>query len=95
MMHGLFIIMGGDHLFECISKKTGSSNGRILQEDDKPLHLLQKSKLQSSDEYKSFVMPTEVEIKDREKSDWLTNSLVLLQTLWFVIEITRGQASEI
>ena len=29
MMHGLFIIMGGDHLFECISKKTCSSNGRI------------------------------------------------------------------
>ena len=69
MMHGLFIIMGGDHLFECISKKTGSSNGRILQEDDKPLHLLQKSKLQSSDEYKSFVMPTEVDHKGSSQWD--------------------------
>ena len=36
-------------------------------------------------------MPTEAEIKDKGKSDWLAKSLVLLQTSWFVIQcIARG-----
>ena len=33
-----------------------------------------------------FAMPTKVKIKDREKSDWLTKSLVLLQILWFMMQ---------
>ncbi|KAG8755021.1 hypothetical protein FRC14_004438 [Serendipita sp. 396] len=31
-------------------------------------------------------LPLEVEINDRSKSDWIAKSLVLLQTLWFVIQ---------
>jgi len=31
-------------------------------------------------------MPTEVEIKDEGKSDWLAKSLVLVQTSWFVMQ---------
>ena len=34
----------------------------------------------------SFMMLTEAEIKDKGKSDWLAKSLVLLQTLWFIIQ---------
>ena len=31
-------------------------------------------------------MPTEVEIKDKGKSDWFAKSLVLVQTSWFVMQ---------
>ncbi|KAG8851097.1 hypothetical protein FRB91_008458 [Serendipita sp. 411] len=31
-------------------------------------------------------LPLEVEIDDRSKSDWIAKSLVLLQTLWFVVQ---------
>ncbi|KAG9051934.1 hypothetical protein FS842_010807 [Serendipita sp. 407] len=31
-------------------------------------------------------LPPEVEIDDKSKSDWITKSLVLLQTLWFVVQ---------
>ena len=37
-------------------------------------------------DFTSFMVPTEEEIKDRGKSDWLAKSLVLLQTSWFVIQ---------
>ena len=31
-------------------------------------------------------MPTKTEIKDKGKSDWLAKSLILLQTLWFIMQ---------
>ena len=31
-------------------------------------------------------MPTEAEIKDKGKSDWLAKSLVILQMLWFIMQ---------
>ena len=34
----------------------------------------------------SLYVPTEAEIKDRGKSNWLTKSLVLVQTSWFVLQ---------
>ena len=86
MTHGFFIIMGGFHLFERSSKETGNDNRGIPQEDDKPLHPLRASDLRKCDGYsESFFMPTEAEIKDRGKSDWLAKALVLLQTSWFVM----------
>ena len=87
--HGFFIIMGGFHLFERSSEKKNDAQ-MMSQEDDDPLHPLLASDLARDDIY-SFTMPTEVEIRDRGKSDWLTKSLVLLQTLWFVMQcIARG-----
>lgn len=42
-------------------------------------------------DFNSFAMPTEREIKDKSKSDWLAKSLVLAQTTWFVMQcIARG-----
>ena len=37
---------------------------------------------------KSFITPTKAKIKDKGlgKSDWLAKSLILLQTLWFVVQ---------
>ncbi|KAF8175521.1 hypothetical protein K438DRAFT_1908813 [Mycena galopus ATCC 62051] len=38
-----------------------------------------------------YIVPTEDEIKDRGKSDWVAKSFVLVQTAWFVAQcIARG-----
>ena len=89
MTHGFFIIMGGFHLFEHSSEETNYNYPCEFREDDKPLHPLEESDL--SRYSGSFTMPTEAEIKDRGKSDWLAKSLVLLQTSWFTMQcIARG-----
>ena len=82
MTHGFFIIMGGFHLFEHGSKDDRGKS----PENDKPLHPLKASDLQECDSYESSIIPTEAEIQDRGKSDWLAKSLVLLQTSWFVMQ---------
>ena len=89
MTHGFFIIMGGFHLFEHSSEETNNNYPCESREDDKPLHPLEESDL--SRYSGSFTMPTEAEIKDRGKSNWLAKSLVLLQTSWFIMQcIARG-----
>ena len=86
MTHGFFIVMGGFHLFERSSKETSNNDRAISQEADKPLHPLRASDLIQCNGYSEFFMPTEAEIKDKGKSDWLAKSLVLLQTSWFVMQ---------
>ena len=76
--------MGGFHLFNCSSKEKSGIQS-ILQENDYPLHPLLASDLMHDDIY-SFAMPTEAEIKDKGKSDWLAKSLVILQMLWFIMQ---------
>ena len=78
--------MGGFHLFEHSSKETINNNQRISRIDDEPLHPLQAIDLVDCDVYESFTMPTKAEIQDGGKSYWLAESLLLLQTLWFVLE---------
>ena len=81
--------MGGFHLFKRSSEEMSGTQS-ISQEDDYPLHPLLASDL-THDYIYSFAMPTEAEIKDKGKSDWLAKSLVLLQTSWFVMQcIARG-----
>ena len=81
--------MGGFHLFKRSSEEK-SGTQTISQEDDYPLHPLLVEDLVHDDIY-TFTMPTEVEIKDKGKSDWLAKSLVLLQTSWFIMQcIARG-----
>ena len=76
--------MGGFHLFKRGSEETSNNDRCKSEEDDEPLHPLMASDLSRYSE--SFTMPTEAEIKDRGKSDWLAKSLVILQTSWFVIQ---------
>ena len=81
--------MGGFHLFKRSSEENSGTQA-ISQENDDPLYPLLASDLTHDDIY-SFAMPTEAEIKDKGKSDWLAKSLVLLQTSWFVMQcIARG-----
>ena len=93
------MIMGGFHLFKHGSVETGTDEQFISQEDDIPIHPLAASDLyrdgtiqphrntiRSDVDFSSFTVPTEAEIKDKGKSDWLAKSLVLLQTSWFVMQ---------
>ena len=87
--HGFFIIMGGFHLFKRGSKRT--SDTPISHNEDTPLHPLAAIHLYGDNttldiDFSSFPVPTEEEIKDKGKSDWLAKSLVLLQTSWFVMQ---------
>ena len=93
--HGFFVIMGGFHLFEHGSIETSNNDKAILHEDDIPLRPLAARDLyedythqsiRADIDFTSFTVPTEEEIKDRGKSDWLAKSLVLLQTSWFVMQ---------
>ena len=87
--HGFFIIMGGFHLFKRGSKRT--SNKPISHNEDTPLHPLAAIDLYEDNttldiNFFSFTVPTEEEIKDKGKSDWLAKSLVLVQTSWFIMQ---------
>ena len=95
MMHGFFIIMGGFHPFEHGFMGAGYYNKAILHDHNVPLHPLATCNLFEDDVHQSirvdinstsFTVPTEEEIKDKGKSDWLTKSLVLLQTSWFITQ---------
>ena len=92
MTHGFFVIMGGFHLFQRSSREARDNYLAILHEDDNPLHPLDSSDFfhvhedRTDIDFTSFTVPTEEEIKDRGKSDWLAKSLVLLQTSWFVTQ---------
>ena len=93
--HGFFIIMGGFHLFEHHPTNTSNNDEFKLHDDDVPLRPLAAGDLYGYSTYRSikadidftsFTVPTEEEINDRGKSDWLAKSLVLLQTSWFVMQ---------
>jgi hypothetical protein len=75
--HGFFIIMGGFHCF------TGSDKAK---ESYKPEHPLRRRDVISLLRAKTIGLPTEGEIQDRSKSDWFAKTLVLFQTLWFVMQ---------
>ena len=84
--HGFFMIMGGFHLLEHCSEETSNNDRSISREDNKALNPLHVNDLVRCDGYESFIMPTEAEIMDRGKSNWLAKSLVLLQMSWFVMQ---------
>ena len=82
--------MGGFHLFKRGPTQETSNVKPISHEDDTPLHPLAAIDLYGDNtldiDFSSFSVPTEEEIKDKGKSDWLAKSLVLLQTSWFVMQ---------
>ncbi|KAF8175519.1 hypothetical protein K438DRAFT_1847880 [Mycena galopus ATCC 62051] len=60
-------------------------------ENQNPICMLTEEELFFSSEDYQFIVPTEDEIKDRGKSDWLAKSFVLIQTAWFLTQcIARG-----
>ena len=80
--------MGGFHLFEHDSKERRDG---MSHEKDTPVHPLAADNLNGNDktidiDFSSFTVPTEAEIQDRGKGDWLAKVLVLFQTSWFVMQ---------
>ncbi|KIM21645.1 hypothetical protein M408DRAFT_80279 [Serendipita vermifera MAFF 305830] len=101
--HGHFVIMGGFHLFRLPAdtpsiplrfKSLRPSNfiipiGYHSRKDEIPVCPLKFEDFPV--ELLEIIAPTEIELKDRGKSDSLTKGIALLQTLWFVIQcIARG-----
>ena len=97
--HGFFITMGGFHLFKHGSMETSANEQFISKENDIPIHPLAASDLyrdgsirsdwntiRSDIDFSSFTVPTEAEIKDKDKSDWFAKSFVVFQTSWFVMQ---------
>jgi hypothetical protein len=69
--------MGGFHCF------TGSDKAK---ESYKPEHPLPWGDVISLLEAKTIGLPSEGEIQDKSKTDWIAKTFVLLQTLWFVTQ---------
>ena len=82
--------MGGFHLFKRGRTQETTNVIPISHEEDIPLHPLAAIHLYGDNtldiDFSSFTVPTEAEIKDKGKSDWLTKFIVLVQTLWFVMQ---------
>ena len=60
-----------------------------MPQEDIPLHPLMADDIVENNkaiDLSSFTMPTEAEIKDKGKGDWVAKSLILLQMTWFVIQ---------
>jgi hypothetical protein len=70
------MIMGGFHYFKG-SDEAGASYEAVHPLTYKDVISMLKNKLP---------LPTEEEIKDRSKSDWLAKTIALFQTLWFVMQ---------
>jgi hypothetical protein len=68
--HRFFMIMGGFHYFS----DTGGNHPVAWQDVGKLL------------KNKQITLPTEAEIRDKSKSDSFAKILVLIQTLWFVVQ---------
>lgn len=99
--HGFFMIMGGFHLFQLPVDAPYSSSpswgdfiipsGKHSRKDDVPICPLVMDDFPVDTEILETISPTETELKDKGKSDGLTKLIVIVQTLWFVIQcITRG-----
>ncbi|KIM20612.1 hypothetical protein M408DRAFT_307067 [Serendipita vermifera MAFF 305830] len=101
--HGHFMIMGGFHLFRLpdnapsVPLPLGSlepSEFVIPSSRHSRIHEIPVCPLTFKDvpvDVLEIIAPTETELKDRGKSDVLTKIIVLVQTLWFVIQcIARG-----
>ncbi|KIM28289.1 hypothetical protein M408DRAFT_23990 [Serendipita vermifera MAFF 305830] len=101
--HGFFIIMGGFHLFKLPTdapstpsplKASESSDfviptGLHSRRDEIPVCPLKLEDFPV--DILKAITPGETELKDRGKSDALTKLIVLVQTMWFVIQcIVRG-----
>ena len=76
-VHAFFLIMGGFTLYE----------------GEKPVRILEARELEELSEVGKIKWPTitEDEIADRSKGDYLSKTIVLLQTTWFIAQcIARG-----
>lgn len=100
--HGFFMIMGGFHYFKPYGGTGNShemtdlpleapllhatSNSELIEAEASPVHPLTHENITSMVRKKQIILPTEIEIQDRSKSDWLAKTIILTQTLWFMAQ---------
>lgn len=68
--HGFFVAMGGFHLYK----------------GDAPLHPLSRDDIKLLIENSNVVVPTQRELQDKSKGDAISKGVVIVQTLWFLIQ---------
>lgn len=106
-IHGFFMIMGGFHLFgpsnntDNATEKPATSlevpvlqvseYSDIMQRATTPIYPLTHQDITSMIRKKQIILPTEEEIKDKGKNDHLAKILVVVQTLWFVMQCIARQ----
>jgi hypothetical protein len=77
------------------NQKSRESNGIWQQPKGLPVHPLDRKDVIWLIENGKFEMPTEEEIVDKSKNDWLAKGLVIMQTLWFVSQCIARAAERI
>jgi hypothetical protein len=76
--------MGG--FYSC----TGFDNAEISEQV--PIRPLGKREVIELLYIREIKLPRNSEIEDKSKSDWIAKSIVLIQTLWFIIQcVARGR----
>ncbi|PVG02859.1 hypothetical protein CPB86DRAFT_780285 [Serendipita vermifera] len=85
-VHGFFVLMGGFHAFRRQDEKSIP-----IDDHGEPCYPLDSHTVIELVNEGKIQLPSEEEIQDRSKSDWVFKALVLLQTTWFVIQcVARG-----
>jgi hypothetical protein len=69
----------------------GNRNPVTTIGDEVPVHPLTTEDVITLVQRGIFELPTEEEIQDRSKSDWLAKTVVIVQTLWFVTQFIIRQ----
>jgi len=93
--HGFFLIMGGFQLYEHPDEKIlKSEEGGVERYSINPGKFVRILEMADVRQHKlETIIPctTEGDLKDRGKSDGIAKAIVILQTLWFVVQcIARG-----
>jgi hypothetical protein len=94
--------MGGFHYFEKphdAGHHSGLNNSQLhanylegnfkrysTTSDEVPIHPLTKKDVITMVQSGLLHLPTEEEIQDKSKSDWLAKTVVIIQTLWFITQ---------
>jgi hypothetical protein len=80
--------MGGFHAFRRQDEKSST-----IDDYGEPCYPLAGHMVVNLVNEGKIQLPSEEEIQDRSKSDWLIKTLVVLQTIWFVVQyVARGVA---
>ncbi|KAG8820356.1 hypothetical protein FRC17_010187 [Serendipita sp. 399] len=86
--HAFFISMGGYHQFQ--PAIPGALTNPFTDKDEgdigKPCGPVDVDDIFELLDTGALWLPTEMEIEDRSKSDWIAKSIVLLQILWFIVQ---------
>ncbi|PVG02860.1 hypothetical protein CPB86DRAFT_862574 [Serendipita vermifera] len=91
MSHGFFVLMGGFHAFTRNGDEKGSQSG----DHGTAWYPLDRTTVVKLVERGEVELPLQEEIQDRNKTTWLTKTLVVLQTSWFITQCATRAAAQL